>query len=120
MPAIPGGCDSLAFCPVRHGCHAAIIRAVPCTDVHRLGAEDDPHLDQGKLLQLRIGIISLPDIVIRKSGHPLGRGLMAVLAILLQSSLLPESLPGSFQSRRRSQTQHPAGSEDPAGASRLR
>ena len=97
MPAVSGGGDMLEHCPIRHSGNAGIICSVTYTDVHGTVVADDLHPCHGKLLRLRIRLGPLPDVVIRNSCHQGGVRLIAVFAILLEPSLLLESLHSGFR-----------------------
>jgi hypothetical protein len=95
VPSIGSGGDMLELRPVRHSSDAGVICPVAHADVHCAIITDDFHLRTRWLLQFkfRLRLRLLPDIIVSYGGHQRGMGLIAILAVLLQSDLLLESPP---------------------------
>ena len=105
LPAVEGTGHVLQRCARCDGGDAAIAGAVARADIHLPARGLDQHPDGGLpgdglfLLRFRLRFRHslLPGIVLRHSGHQGGMGLIAVLAVLLDSGLLLESLHGGFR-----------------------
>ena len=99
MPAVFGCGDILEPGSVRNCGNTPIVGSIADTDVDRTTLADNLHSRPCELLRsgFRLRLRLLPNVILSNRSHKRGMSLVTVLAVLLDSGFLLESLHDSFR-----------------------